>query len=148
MFKLKKFISKKLPIYVEINLNSFDERIKYYFYNIASRLPLSLQKILFYWEVIRNVINPTSNSIIDIGCGKGIIMSYLKKFDNKYKSIGIDVYKPYVEFCLYKKIYDEVYLYDIRKIWSPALIINSPLNQVIEMQPTKRIRKILKIVFF
>lgn len=117
--------SKKTPLYgyesARGDRNSSDERLKFYFYNLAARLPISLQKFFFYWEIIRNAIDPKSKSIVDVGCGKGTFMSYLKKFKNKYYSIGIDAWEPYIKFCLSRKIHDKVYTYDMRNLSNPKI---------------------------
>ena len=55
-------------------------------------------------------------SVLDAGCGNGETMkTLLKRLNFKYV-VGIDVYRPYLEACKSKKIYDELIYCDVRKL--------------------------------
>jgi len=54
-------------------------------------------------------------SLIDVGCGRGIIGALARIYRNPKRLVGIDVFRPYLNFCSYHGFYDEIYAYDLTK---------------------------------
>ena len=54
--------------------------------------------------------------VLDLGCGRGIwgyLMRSERMGDNAYL-IGIDLYKPYLQFCKKYQVYDNILIADVR----------------------------------
>ena len=58
-------------------------------------------------------------SLIDIGCGRGIIGAIVRIYRELNRLVGIDIFKPYLDFCHKINVYDELYELDLRKIPLP-----------------------------
>jgi hypothetical protein len=56
-----------------------------------------------------------TDSLIDLGCGRGVIGVLVRIYRNPERLVGIDAFSPYVEFCRRYNFYDEVYCYDLRQ---------------------------------
>jgi len=59
------------------------------------------------------------NSLIDVGCGKGIVGALMRIYRNATRLVGVDIFPPYIKFCKKYHFYDEVYAIDLRKIPLP-----------------------------
>lgn len=55
-----------------------------------------------------------TNSLIDLGCGRGVVGALMRIYRNPKRLVGIDVFRPYIDFCRYHNFYDELYQYDLR----------------------------------
>lgn len=55
------------------------------------------------------------NSLIDAGCGRGVIGALVRIYRNPKRLVGIDAFRPYLEFCRHHNFYDELYEYDLRQ---------------------------------
>lgn len=67
-------------------------------------------------------IPKTTESLVDVGCGRGIIGALCRIYREPKRLVGIDVYEPYLEFCRQYKLYDEVIgwnLIDLRSEYLP-----------------------------
>ncbi|MBY8983180.1 MAG: class I SAM-dependent methyltransferase [Candidatus Lokiarchaeota archaeon] len=82
------------------------------FYGYISRLIKKLDKS--YFKIFGKKVKDC-NSILDLGCGKGSLV--LKKIGKNFEfSVGIDIFKDYIEDCKKKNYYDEYVIMDILKI--------------------------------
>ncbi len=54
-------------------------------------------------------IDKKSKTILDVGCGRGIPLMFINRRKAFYV-IGIDTYKPYIEWCSRLPVYDSVVL--------------------------------------
>lgn len=61
-------------------------------------------------EIPKNV-----ESLIDVGCGRGIVGALTRIYRNPTRLVGVDIFPPYVDFCKKFSLYDEVYLMDLRQ---------------------------------
>lgn len=61
-------------------------------------------------EIPKNV-----ESLIDVGCGRGIVGALVRIYRNPTRLVGIDIFQPYIDFCKKFNLYDEVYLIDVRQ---------------------------------
>lgn len=65
--------------------------------------------------LILNMIPTETKSLVDVGCGRGIIGALCRVYREPKRSIGIDVYEPYLEFCKRFKFYDELVHWDLEE---------------------------------
>jgi len=61
----------------------------------------------------------STNSLLDVGCGRGIIGALCRIYRRLGKSVAVDVYVPYLEFCLRNRTYDDVIRADIEQSGLP-----------------------------
>jgi len=54
-------------------------------------------------------------SLIDVGCGRGIIGALNRIYRSPKRLVGIDAFKEYLDFCLEMNFYDELYERDLRQ---------------------------------
>lgn len=66
------------------------------------------------------VIDRSSKTILDLGCGQGKPMELVKLRMKVAKSVGVDLFKPYVLYGKSHKIHDRYMIKDIRKVNFPA----------------------------
>jgi len=60
-----------------------------------------------------------AESIVDVGCGRGIIGALVRIYRNPSRLVGLDIYREYLNFCNWLNLYDELYEYDLRNIPLP-----------------------------
>ncbi len=68
----------------------------------------------FLHEIL-DIIPVNVESLIDVGCGKGIIGALVRIYRNPKRLVGLDVFPEYVQFCRKFEMYDETYLFDLKK---------------------------------
>jgi 2-polyprenyl-3-methyl-5-hydroxy-6-metoxy-1,4-benzoquinol methylase len=68
----------------------------------------------FLHEVL-NRIPVDVKSLIDVGCGRGIMGALLRIYRKPKRLIVIDGFKEYLDFCGETKFYDELYECDLRQ---------------------------------
>jgi cyclopropane fatty-acyl-phospholipid synthase-like methyltransferase len=61
-----------------------------------------------------DVIPIDAKSVLDVGCGRGIIGALCRIYRNTSRIVGLDIYDPYLEFCRHMHFYDEVMKWDLR----------------------------------
>lgn len=61
-------------------------------------------------EIPKNV-----DSLVDVGCGRGIVGAMTRIYRNPKRLVGIDVFPDYIDFCKKYILYDELYLLDLRQ---------------------------------
>jgi len=96
------------------------------------------------------VVDRSSKSILDLGCGQGKVMamiSLLKKFD---KTVGIDLYKPYIKQAQKLNLYDKCLIMDVRKVkFVPSsfdiVLASHVLEHVSKQDAWKLVNKMEKI---
>ncbi|MEM3871082.1 MAG: class I SAM-dependent methyltransferase [Nitrososphaeria archaeon] len=54
------------------------------------------------------------DSLLDVGCGRGIIGAMVRIYRTPKRLVGIDAFRPYLDFCRHHNFYDELYEYDLR----------------------------------
>jgi ubiquinone/menaquinone biosynthesis C-methylase UbiE len=59
---------------------------------------------------------PTSvDSLVDVGCGRGIVGALTRIYRNPERLVGIDIFPEYINFCKKYTMYDELFLLDLRQ---------------------------------
>jgi len=58
-------------------------------------------------------------SLIDVGCGRGIIGALVRIYRNAKRLVGIEIFKKNLDFCRQMNFYDELYEYDLKQIPLP-----------------------------
>jgi len=87
---------------------------------VLSRLQIRIAEIihrLFYVSLLWKMINRTSKSILDVGCGKGssIVRQMRAEIRGQY-ILGCDIFPSYVKECKRSGLYDECVLADARRL--------------------------------
>jgi len=68
---------------------------------------------------ILDMIPKEMKSLVDIGCGRGIIGPLCRIYREPTRLVGIDVYEPYLEFCKHFKFYDELVHWNLENLPLP-----------------------------
>ena len=54
-------------------------------------------------------------SLIDVGCGRGIVGAMTRIYRAPKRLVGVDIFQEYIDFCEKYTIYDELYCLDLRQ---------------------------------
>src|SRR5712692_5508659 len=68
---------------------------------------------------ILNAIPPDATSIVDVGCGRGIIGALCRIYREPARLVGIDSYQPSLDFCDRHKLYDQCVRWELQKLPMP-----------------------------
>jgi 2-polyprenyl-3-methyl-5-hydroxy-6-metoxy-1,4-benzoquinol methylase len=55
------------------------------------------------------------DSLIDIGCGRGIVGALTRIYRTPKRLVGVDIFQDYIDFCKKYTIYDELHCLDLRQ---------------------------------
>ncbi len=98
--------------------------IRNFYIRVYTSLDKSLNPLKMYLMALTDplpwVIDLSSKTILDLGCGQGKPMEIIKLRMNVAYSVGVDLFKPYIEHGKANKIHDEYVIADIRKVKFPA----------------------------
>ncbi len=72
--------------------------------------------LLAWTDPITWILDPRIKTVLDLGCGQGKPMEFINKRLQIKKSIGVDLFEPYIKEARQKKIHNEYILSDIRKV--------------------------------
>ena len=61
-------------------------------------------------EIPKNV-----TSLIDVGCGRGIVGAITRIYRTPKRLVGVDIFQDYIDFCEKYTIYDELHCLDLRQ---------------------------------
>lgn len=91
------------------------------------------------------VIDKSAKTILDVGCGEGLPMEMIKMRINVEKSVGVDLFEPYIRKSKKKRIHNEYVLVDVRKMKFPNKSFDVVMAlQVLEHLPKKDAWKVLE----
>lgn len=95
--------------------------------------------ILLSWtDPLTWVFDTSSKTVLDLGCGQGKPMEFIKLRMRINKSIGVDLFEPYIQEAKEKKIHDQYLISDIRKVNFPPKSFDLVLaSHVLEHLPKK-----------
>ena len=54
-------------------------------------------------------------SLIDVGCGRGIVGAMTRIYRTPKRLVGVDIFQDYIDFCKKYSIYDELHRLDLRQ---------------------------------
>jgi SAM-dependent methyltransferase len=60
-------------------------------------------------------IDKDSESILDVGCGKGSPMKFINR-RRQFHTVGLDIFEPYIKQCRFEGIHDDYLLCDARNM--------------------------------
>jgi GT2 family glycosyltransferase/SAM-dependent methyltransferase len=84
------------------------------------------------------VADKSAKTILDLACGQGNPMVFLKYRMNFEKSVGVDLFEPYIEEARKAKIHDKYIISDIRTVKFPPKSFDIVLaSHVVEHMPKK-----------
>lgn len=97
----------------------FQGKLKTIYKQIDEKL-YPIKMLLIAWtDPLTWVIDTSSETILDLGCGQGKPMELIKYRMIVKKAVGVDLFEPYIEGARQKKIHDEYIVEDIRKVKFP-----------------------------
>lgn len=123
------FFCVLLPIYITthsliiLSTLRFNIFVKYW-EGVIAGLNYMINKIFYKFKFLLMsltdpliwIIDKSSNSILDLGCGQGkpmTMISLVKKFNY---TVGIDLYEPYKKEAINLNLYDKYLLQDVKEI--------------------------------
>lgn len=121
--------------------------------NKIKRLYWDVDKSLFTFKLrldafsdpICKVIDKSTDSILDVGCGQGYPMRLIRLKIKPKKVVGVDLFEKYIKEAKRDKLHDEYVISDIRKMKFPAKSFDVVLaSHVIEHLPKKDGRKFIQ----
>jgi SAM-dependent methyltransferase len=68
-----------------------------------------------YYGILSGVIHKKALTILDIGCGRGESSAILN-CRNNYRMVGLDGFKPYLDECEKKGVYQSLLLADVNQL--------------------------------
>jgi len=86
-------------------------------------------------------------SLIDVGCGRGIVGAMTRIYRTPKRLVGVDIFQGYIDFCKKYSIYDELHRLDLRQ--TPLPFQNREFSvatciETIEHLPKKQGEKLLE----
>jgi len=70
-------------------------------------------------DIVLHHIPKNVESMIDLGCGRGIVGAIVRIYRDPKRVVGVDVFKPYLDFCEKRGIYTELLQWDLRNLPLP-----------------------------
>jgi GT2 family glycosyltransferase/ubiquinone/menaquinone biosynthesis C-methylase UbiE len=109
-----------------------------------------IYKHLLYWlmswqEPVVQLLDANIKTVLDVGCGQGLPMLSIKSRINLDRTVGVDLFEPYLDYCKQNNIHDEYLKIDVRKLPYPAKSFDAVISlQVMEHLPKKEAWKVLE----
>ena len=115
-------------------------------YKKADDKLLSFKYFLMAWtDPLLWAIDKKGSTILDLGCGQGKPMILIKMRMKVKKSVGVDLFTPYLKEAKERKIHEEYIVSDIRKIeFKPKSFDIVLASHVLEHMPKRDAIKVLK----
>src|SRR5262245_42665657 len=91
------------------------------------------------------VIDKSAKTILDVGWGQGLPMEMIKMRMKPERTVGVDLFKPYIKESKKRKIHDEYVISDVRNLKFPPKSFDVVMAlQVLEHLKEKDAWKVLK----
>lgn len=101
--------------------------------------------LLSWTDPITWILDPKIETVLDLGCGQGKPMEFINRKLKIKKSVGVDLFEPYIEEARQKKIHSEYVVSDIRKVKFPPKSFDLVMaSHVLEHLPEKDAWKVLE----
>jgi|GEM_PF-549931 hypothetical protein len=91
-------------------------RAGFYYRNFDQKLSGFKTVILSLTDPLTWILDTSSKSVLDLGCGQGGPMQFIKLILKIEKSVGVDLFKPYILENEKRRIHDRYLVEDIRKV--------------------------------
>ena len=88
---------------------------------------------------ILKLIPEETVSLLDLGCGRGIIGALCRIYRDTKKLVGVDIFDPYLRFCKKHNLYDTVLKWDLRKL--PLPFKNNEFEVVVAIEVVEHLEK-------
>jgi 2-polyprenyl-3-methyl-5-hydroxy-6-metoxy-1,4-benzoquinol methylase len=82
-------------------------------------------------------------SVLDVGCGRGIVGAMVKIYRDPPKLVGLDIYDPYINFCRKLGTYDTIVKHNLQEF--PYPFSNSAFDIVIGLEVIEHLPKSLAV---
>jgi len=66
-----------------------------------------------FLDVFIHYVPKNVKTVLDIGCGRGLVGSLLKIYREPIRIVGVDVFDPYLGFCRRLGVYDSLVKFDV-----------------------------------
>lgn len=70
-------------------------------------------------DIVLYHIPKNVKSVVDVGCGRGIVGAIVRIYRDPQRVVGVDIFKPYLGFCKKMGIYTELLQWDLRNVPLP-----------------------------
>lgn len=77
-------------------------------------------QMMAWTDPICLIIQRNAKSILDVGCGQGVPMRLIRSKIKVKCAVGVDLFKPYLDFSKERKLYNKYILSDVRKMSFPS----------------------------
>lgn len=115
------------------------------YYNLDKKLDPVKIYLMALTDPLPWVVDRSAKTILDLGCGQGKPMEMIKLRMKVRHSVGVDLFKPYIEYGKAHKIHDEYLTEDVRKVNFPARSFDIVLaSHVLEHMDEKDAWKVLE----
>lgn len=67
-----------------------------------------------FHEIFLRCVPKDVESVLDVGCGRGIVGALLKIYRKPQRIVGVDIFGPYLDFCKETGIYTQLIQHDLK----------------------------------
>ncbi len=113
------------------------------YWDFDSRLNGFKMLLLAWTDPVSWILDKRIKTVLDLGCGQGKPMEFIKMRLKVKKSVGVDLFEPYIREARQKKIHSQYLFMDIRKVKMPAksfdLVMASHVLEHLPKEPAWRV---------
>lgn len=115
-------------------------------YQLVDQKAIKIKYYMMAWaDPIAWLIDKSAKSILDVGCGLGVPMELIKYRIKVQYSVGVDLFKPYIDYLKKRRLHDKYVLVDIREMNFPLKSFDVVFaSDVLEHLPKRDAWKLLK----
>ena len=112
----------------------------------VNKTHLPFKRYLSAWiDPLRWVVDPSAKTVLDLGCGQGQAMLYIKTRIKPEYCVGVEIFKSYIQISKAQNIHNKYIHSDMRDVSFPAKSFDVVMAaQVIEHVPKQDAWKLVK----